>query len=407
MDKFDVVVVGAGPGGGQCARLLGKKGYRVLLLERYKDFHRNSFSSAGTPLKTLTKFDLPPTVVGSWWNKFAVVTTNHKRVWESTKNQGCVLDFAKTCQFLADEVTSHGGQVWLGCRYMEHIERENDLLITIKNNLINQTIQVTSKVLVDASGPSRAVMCRKGKKKPPFISATGVEYLIEVDERIYDDNAATLTFLLGHQWMPRGYSWVFPMEQNLLKVGAGIYNQEHELIKEVQPLSYYIKLLIKEYLQADNYKILDIHGGTLKYSSGLQDTYTEGRVIAIGDAVSTVNWLGGEGIRHAMESAEIAHKFIYQFLRGKKKDFNGYQKKMHSVFLKKWNISEKLAHQKYSKDADFVIEKAFSYLDGMKLEDVVDILFYYKFEKVFRGLGTFTLKKLRQLFASIKLKTKT
>jgi flavin-dependent dehydrogenase len=196
------------------------------------------------------------------------------------------------------------------------------------------------------------------------------------------------------------------MEQNILKVGAGVYNLDHQLIKEVEPLGYYINLLIEEYLQADSYKVLDIHGETLRYSSGLQDTYTEGRVIAIGDAVSTVNLLGGEGIRHAMESAEIAQKFIHQFLEGKTDNFDSYQQQMHSVFLNKWNISEKLANKKYTQDTDALVNKTFSYLDGMKLEDVVDILFYYRFEKVSRGLGAFILRKIRRIFASVGFKTK-
>ncbi len=43
MKKFDVVVVGGGPAGGQCARILAKLGRRVLLIERFKDFTKNSF----------------------------------------------------------------------------------------------------------------------------------------------------------------------------------------------------------------------------------------------------------------------------------------------------------------------------------------------------------------------------
>ncbi|AFZ47187.1 FAD-dependent pyridine nucleotide-disulfide oxidoreductase [Cyanobacterium stanieri PCC 7202] len=398
MDKFDVVVVGAGPGGGHCARLLAKKGYKVLLLERYKDFGRNNFSSAGVPKEILSKFNLPENLVGSWWNRFVVVTTHRKRIWHSKENQGCVLDFQKMRQFLADEVSCHGGEVWLGCRHIDHIERDNDVLVTIKNNLTNTKIEVTSKVLVDATGAMRGVMCGKEKKKPSLATATGVEYLIEVDEKVYNAHAGALTFLLGHKWMPKGYSWVFPMEQNILKVGAGIYNQHHELIKEVKPLGHYIELLIEKYLQAKNYKILDIHGETLRYSSGLQDTYNDGRIIAIGDAVSTVNWLGGEGIRHAMESADIAHRFIYQFLEGERDSFDGYQRQMHSIFLQKWNLCERLAKRKYSQDTDDLVNKAFSYLEGMKLEDVVDILFYYKFEKISKGLVAFILRKLRSIF---------
>ncbi len=34
-DFFDVVIVGAGPAGGHCARKLSQLGHRVLLIERY------------------------------------------------------------------------------------------------------------------------------------------------------------------------------------------------------------------------------------------------------------------------------------------------------------------------------------------------------------------------------------
>lgn len=87
----------------------------------------------------------------------------------------------------------------------------------------------------------------------------------------------------------------------------------------------------------------------------------------LGDAVSTVNWLGGEGIRHAMESAEIAHVFICQFLEGKINNFDGYQQQMKSTFLAKWNMCEKLANKKYTQDTDALINRIFSYLEGLKL----------------------------------------
>ena len=76
MKSFDVVVVGAGPAGGQCARLLAKSGNKVLLVEQHEDFYKNDFSSAATPLETLEKFDLPEEVVGTFWKKIVIVTTN-------------------------------------------------------------------------------------------------------------------------------------------------------------------------------------------------------------------------------------------------------------------------------------------------------------------------------------------
>jgi len=63
---YDVVIVGAGPAGGQAARNLSKKGHKVLLVEKYKDFGENDFSSAVMTLEPLKEFDLPNTIIGSY-----------------------------------------------------------------------------------------------------------------------------------------------------------------------------------------------------------------------------------------------------------------------------------------------------------------------------------------------------
>jgi len=398
---FDVVVIGAGPAGGHCARLLAQCDRRVLLVERFRDFHRNNFSSGGTPLSTLKQFDLPESCIGSFWNKLVIVTSNQKGVWESNHNQGVVLDFANLRDFLANEVRNSGGEVWMGSRYVDHLEQGDQILVNIKNNLTNESIQVISKVLVDATGANRAITYRKGKYTPEFITGTGVEYLIKVKDEDYEPNAKALTFLLGYKWIPKGYSWIFPMENNQLKVGAGILNKNHRVVREVKPLKYYIELLIQEYLQLVDYEILDIHGETLRYSLGLQDIYAEGKVIAVGDTVSTVNFLGGEGIRHAMLSSEIATKYINQFLNGERENFNGYKEEMHSIFLAKWNISEKLGVKKYIEDSDALVDKVVDYLKPMTLEDVVNILFYYEFSKVSKSFLGYFLKKLKEKFSAL------
>ncbi|WP_197484773.1 NAD(P)/FAD-dependent oxidoreductase [Phormidesmis priestleyi] len=402
MKKFDVVVVGGGPAGGQCARILAKSGRKVLLIERFKDFTKNSFSSAGTPLETLEKFDLPQRVVGSFWNQLVIVTSNKRGVWKSEKTLGSVLDFTKLREFLAEDVTTHGGEVWMGCRYVSHRTEHDQTVVTIKNNLVGEKILVSTKVLVDATGPNRSLILQKGDLQPKFTTGTGVEYLIEVDEQSYRKNAEALTFFLGHKWIPKGYSWIFPMERNQLKVGAGIVNGEHRVVKETEPLKHYIELIIHDYIKPEFYKITDVHGATVKYSMGLNDVYSRDNLIAIGDTVSTINFLGGEGIRHAMLSSEIACRHIQEYLDNQRNDFDDYQKEMHQTFLAKWKVSEKLGMKKYLEDADSLVDKVVSYLEPMKLEDIIDVLFYYKFEKVSKGFLSYLLRKVRSFFKPSK-----
>jgi flavin-dependent dehydrogenase len=398
LKSFDIVIVGAGPAGGHCARILAKSGHKVLLAEQNDNFNKNDFSSAATALETLSQFDLPESVIGSFWHKLTIETSKVSQTWESAESLGVVLNFAKFRAFLASEVERFGGEVWLGYRYTGHLQTKGETTVEFKQLSDGQLITVSTKVLVDATGFARAIMYKKENDKPDFLSGTGIEYLIEVEPEVYNKYSGNLILFLGDKWMPKGYSWIFPMEQNRLKVGAGRVFLDPKTVRSLSPLKKYIDLLIDEYLKSKSYKIIDKHGSTLKYSPGLKDLYYKDNIIAIGDTVSTVNFLGGEGIRHGMDGAEIAGKYIQSYLEGKISDFRDYETEMHRKFDKKWNISERLAVRKYIDDVnDELTDKMISYLKYMKTEDVMDILFYYKFEKISRGLGGYLQRKIKGL----------
>jgi digeranylgeranylglycerophospholipid reductase len=403
LKSFDIVIVGAGPAGGHCARILAKSGRKVLLAEQNDNFNKNDFSSAATPLETLSKFDLPESVIGSFWQKLTIETSKVSQTWESPESLGVVLNFAKFRAFLASEVQQHGGEVWLGYRYIKHSQANGETIVEFKHLFDGQIVKVSTKVLVDATGFARAIMYDKENDKPDFLSGVGIEYLIEVEPEVYNKYANDLIFFLGDKWMPKGYSWIFPMEENRLKVGAGRIFLDSKTVKNLSPLKQYIDLLIDEYLKSKSYKIIDKHGSTLKYSQGLRDIYWKDNIIAIGDTVSTVNFLGGEGIRHGMDGAQIAGKYIEKYLDGKISDFRDYETEMHRKFDRKWNISERLAVRKYIDDVnDELTDKMISYLKYMKTKDVMDILFDYKFEKISRGLGGYLRRKFQGLVQRLR-----
>jgi flavin-dependent dehydrogenase len=401
MQEFDVVLVGAGPAGCHCARLLAKSGYQVLLIEQCENFYQNNFSSAATPLETLTTFDLPENVVASFWQNLTIITSNVKQSWTSQTTLGAVFDFAKLREFLAQEVELNGGKVWLGHRYIKYWQEDNKTLVLIKPKNSEQ-ISVLTKVLVDATGYARAVMYEKKSDKPEFLKGTGIEYLIEVNEQDYQKYSNSLIFFMGYKWIPKGYSWIFPMNDNQLKVGSAWLDRPHKLIERVNPLKDYINLILTDYLKLDNYKILDRHGSILEYSIGLNDLYYRDNVVAIGDAVSTVNLLGGEGIRHGMKGAEIADKYIQDYLQGRIKNFQFYQKEMHRDFAYKWNLSDQISRRVYLEYPDEEIDRKVFYLKYLITEEIIDILFNYKFEKVTQLLKRYSLSKFNLLIKALK-----
>ncbi len=387
MQDFDVVIIGAGPAGGQCARTLAEAGRRILLVEQHKDFYQNNYSSACILLETLKRYDLPDAVVGSYWRKLAIIATDIECNWQSSSLQGAVLDFAGLRTFLAGATAANGGQVWVGHRYLDHTQADGKIEVRLKPKEGDSTI-VSARVLVDATGFARAIIYPERKDKPAFLRAKGLEYLIAVEDKTYRKYANTLTFFMGHYWSPKGYSWIFPMAPNQLKVGIAYYDDTHKLIQQTNPLKDYIHSIIQNHIKPESYDIIDRHGSIIEYSSGLKDIYSRDNIIAIGDAVSTINFLGGEGIRHAMTGAEIACRHIQHYLDGRIQDFRDYQSEMRQFFSRRWNLSEQISRRVYLEYGDRKISHGVTRLQHLSMADMIDILFHYKFEvypKYLRG----------------------
>jgi digeranylgeranylglycerophospholipid reductase len=181
--KYDVVIIGAGPAGCQCARMLADKKLKILIVDQFKDFNDNDFSSAGSPLEILNEFNLPESVIGSVWNELKIYTSKTANSWLSDKPLGVVFDFTKLKQFLLSEAKKRGCEIRLGYRFLEYELNDNDLLITIENLHNSEKSKILSTILVDATGPSRAIINPK-KENSRLINAVGLEYLIKAPKDI-------------------------------------------------------------------------------------------------------------------------------------------------------------------------------------------------------------------------------
>jgi digeranylgeranylglycerophospholipid reductase len=365
------------------ARLLAVRGLKVLLLDRLLDLHANAFSSAGTVMETFSRFNLPDHLAGCFWKHLEVRSNGESGRWEGKSPQGAVLDFGRLRGYLAEEAVRAGAELALGSQVTGVSAEAGTQILVLGRG--TERIEARARILVDATGPARSLMRWLAPPAPEYLCGVGLEYLVEVPRQTWDRYRETLGFFLGSHWMPKGYSWIFPMEPGLLKVGAGRYTPGMPLGQT--PLKPCIERLLGEVLKVPDARILDIHGGVLRYSRGLQDPYSAGAVLAVGDAVSTLNPLGGEGIRHAMEGVEIALPFLLKELESPGLGFPGYAEAMQRRFRRTWLWSEQLAARKYLEDNDNSLDRMVRFLTARKLEFVVDVLFGYNFVRAARSAG--------------------
>jgi flavin-dependent dehydrogenase len=195
--KYDVVIVGAGPAGGQCARELSAKGKKVLLVDKCRDFSENNYSSGAAPQDLLSTYNLPDTIVGSFWNQFNIQSTHSQAFWESNRPLGPVVQFEKLRAFLIEEVLKKGGETRLGCLYQSHRIHESGVEITLKDSESGEPFPVNASVLVDATGSDRKVLAANRFQKHQAIAATGIEYHLEVSPDTSQKFGKTLTFFFG------------------------------------------------------------------------------------------------------------------------------------------------------------------------------------------------------------------
>ncbi|WP_299047290.1 NAD(P)/FAD-dependent oxidoreductase [uncultured Polaribacter sp.] len=404
VERFDVVVIGAGPAGGQTARSLAKKGVSVVLVEKHKNFSLNNFSSAGMTLEPIDEFNIPESVVGAYWKDLVIQCTKEAYTWQGNTKKGVVLDFKKLREFLADETIKHGGKVLMGYKYESKEIQGNEVTVLLSHSDKSKSLKIETKLLVDATGPLRKVMYDANETQPEMVLGSGTEYEIEVEQEVYDKFKDKLLFFLGHKWAIKGYSWIFPMQNRVLKVGAGkthIKSKDQE--KTNKTTRKITEKIISEYIKSTNYKILDKHGGILRYSIGLKDTFYNNKVVAVGDAVSAINPRGGEGIRYAMQTGELVSNYIVEYLTTGKENFDEYQKKWRKKTLLKWKLSEYSGRRMYSRYTDNQIENRVKFFrKNFTIDDMIDSLFNFKYNKLFTRIFQYSFLKIQFLFKKEK-----
>ena len=397
--NYDVIVIGGGPAGGQAARNLTKKGHQVLLVEKYNSFADNNFSSAGMTLEPMSEFDLPESIVGAYWNDLEIQCTKDRYLWKGGEPKGVVLNFQKLREFLADETRSNGGDVLMGYRYVKKEIIHDGVRVFLNNSSTKKTEIFESKMVVDATGPLRKVMFDTKEEQPEMTLGSGTEYEIEVEQEIYDRFKEKLLFFLGHKWAIKGYSWIFPMENRILKVGAGKTHIKSKDQEDTDKTTRKItEKIIEEYLGTTSYTIIDMHGGIIRYSPGLKDVFYTNNVVGVGDAISAINPRGGEGIRYAMQSADLACQYIDQYLKTGSANFDQYQKEWKNRKGFKWRLSELSARRMYSRYSDEQVENRVQFFHkNFSTEDMIESLFNFKYNRVI--LRFFQMLWLKTSFA--------
>ena len=360
MQEFetDILIVGGGFGGLQCAIEASKHGKNVVVLEREREIGYPVRTSGASYVEDLKQFDIP----NNLWNpinRCIFASANNSVEFDDKKNRVGILDIRGVLQFQAEQAAKNGVQIFLYTTANKALW-ENGKVVGCGATRFDQKLVFKSKVLIDASGFTY-FMNGQFKDKPKTNWKTfglGSEYEAYVEN--LDEKCTWL--LVGSDVAPTGYAWIFPVGKNRARIGVGVTKPK----TPASPTEFLDNMLRnKPRVLKDFGKIvpLEFHVGSIPVADVPEKICGNGW-LTIGDAACQANPVVGEGIRQAMffgeKAAEIASEAITK---------NDCSEKFFQNYVKIWNNTYK---RKYK--IGRLIQKKISEYSDEKWDDGIDTL---------------------------------
>jgi len=308
-ERWDVVVVGAGPAGSTAAYRLATAGARVALLDRAR-FPRDKPCGGGVTERgrRLLPFSIAPVVEAvvdhldvrmGYAGALRGVTSNGPAVFMTQRRR---LD-----HYLVERAAEAGADVRDGLR-VRGLEHTAD---GVRVATDAGTLQATAVIGADgANGTTRAAL-GAGEHS----HAVALEGNLRRGAAGFDDSAYVTRALLEFDVVPGGYGWIFPKGDHV-NFGVGGWLEEGPRMR-----SHLAGLCAAHGVSIDD--LTAIRGHRLPIRRAGSPVATP-RALLVGDAAGLVDPFSGDGMYEAFLSSRIASEEVGALLAGTRRDLSAY-----------------------------------------------------------------------------------
>jgi digeranylgeranylglycerophospholipid reductase len=305
-ERFDCIVVGAGPAGSMAARVLAGKGVSVLLLEKHPQIGVPLSCAEAISFTGLNKFVEPnPEWIDTHIHQALLVSPSNKKLLIRHPQAGFVLNRKIFDQKLADEAFTLGACVKVNSCAVGLLSHNGDRFHGVQVLEDGQEKEYESKVIIGADGVESCVARWSGMDS--FLGLGQIESCAQYFLGEVEVEPDRLEFYLGQSIAPGGYAWVFPKGDNTANAGLAITpdrtsSKAHELLD---------RFVQKRF---SHFRIIEsTMGGVPSFNRKM--SLVRKNVLLVGDAGRLVDSLSGAGISNALLSGKIAGEVVSQFIK--------------------------------------------------------------------------------------------
>ena len=369
---YDLVVVGGGPAGSSTAFTAAKSGIKVALLEKENSIAETVRTSGVTWIESIKEFGIPDNCYNPIKN-FSFVSPNNEVTISDSIATAAVLDVRKTYRWLADEAEKVGADIFVKININKVIKNKNNDIVGVSGTGPNGKIIFHSKVIIDATGFASVISKAMGFVTQWKRFGAGAEYEAKV-ENVDPD---TWWLMVGQEYTPAGYAWIFPLGNNIVRIGVGVGKPE----SDVDPTQRLKKILEKQLgpiKKLGKITPIEFHYGLIP-NDGLSRKTVFNNLILVGDSAGQANPLVLEGIRYAIKFGRVAGKVASDAIKNKKTDADAlypYEENWRNAIESKINSAGKvqnrwigLSDKEWDKELDIIKElKTEEFLDFIKAD---------------------------------------
>jgi digeranylgeranylglycerophospholipid reductase len=304
--RYDAIVVGAGPAGSTCARILAENGLRVILLERHAVVGQPLCCAEAISYLGLTSFLVPRKEwISSHIEKAVLVSPNGEKSRINHPEAGFVLNRKIFDRDLASIAESAGANLRTSADAISLLKDRDGSIKGVRVQEKSKIVDYQARAIIGADGIESQIGKWAGLNTilPSEKIESCAQYLLE-DVKL--ENGCT-EFYLGEKIAPGGYLWVFPKGENRANAGVGIAPHISSR-KAIDCLNDFVKYRFSHFYIREK-----MMGGVPVFDKN--NRLVKRNVLLVGDAGRIVDSLSGAGIYNAMLSGKICATVVSQYLK--------------------------------------------------------------------------------------------
>jgi len=369
-EKYDVVVIGAGPAGSSAAYEAAKRGLKVLLIEKRAEVGSPIRCAEGVGKEGLEDLGIKPK------SEWIANEVKGARIYAPSGDYitleasmagsevGYVLHRDKFDQYLAKMAVDAGSELYTRAMAIGLKREDSEIVVRIRH--FGNLYEVRTPIVIGADGFESLVGEWAGIRTRLDPKDINVTFEYRITGAKFDPNYTE--FYIGNEVAPGGYVWIFPKSEKEANVGIGVLLSR--LDSEKKRPKYLLDKFLKEHPKYRG-KIIAVISGAVSVSKPLEPSYTD-NVMLVGDAARMIDPLTGGGIIHAIISGRAAGETAAKAI-----EKGDYSKRSLKEYEARWKpkIYEKLLR-------NYLAKEIFVKVSDDVFNKIVDALKDYDFSRI-------------------------